>query len=62
VYKGVICGIPRCALQFLGHSGRLIRATHRSGSCVFVSFNQLLPLLDITPARSVKATIASDEG
>jgi hypothetical protein len=61
VYEGVI-GILGCAIQFFGHSGRLFRATHRSGSCVFVLSNQLVSILDITPGRSVKATIASDEG
>jgi hypothetical protein len=61
VYEGVI-GILGCAIQFFGHSGRLFRATHRSGSCVFVLFNRVVSILDITPARSVKATIASDEG
>lgn len=61
MYEGVI-GILGCAIQFFGHSGTLFRATHRPGSCVFVLSNQPVPLLDITQARSVKATIASDKG
>jgi hypothetical protein len=55
VYEGVI-GILGCAIQFFEYSGRLFRATHRPGSCVFVLSNQLVPIRGIFLPRYIRAT------